>query len=509
MHSLSSTRGRPTTWWGQWTRWAVPALTVLILYSGCGSKGPGANNDGSIGTDTPIGGDTGSPPDATSSDVPHTTCGTFGQACVNGGGCCSGICGPNSTCEANPVACTPAGSSCAANSDCCTTSCVNGFCADRQCTSDGKSCTSAGACCSGTCTAGKCAALNPACSTVGNACTSGVACCSKLCKSGHCANPSFCVQSGDACSQGSECCSGTCTVASGHTVGTCGAIPTGSTYCSQGVDGVLCDDCTGCCSRLCAPYGPTGVKVCQPAQGCRVNGDLCRKTEDCCGGGNSGLPGDGNVTCQKANPNDEIGICRNPMSCNPEGNVCHFLNYACGSSSARNDCCGAVGNSGVCKLDSLGVPRCYGLGDQCRMPGQSCAYSGDCCNNVPCVPNAQGQLTCAQPGPDGGPACIPSGGNCTTTADCCVGTTCVIPVGSDSGKCETVGPPPADGGIPSADGGSDGGAPPPVCAQFGQACSSSQPCCSLLTCYENNTNPQQPCPAGSTNCACSILRPQG
>ena len=91
---------------------------------------------------------------------------------------------------------------------------------------------------------------------------------------------------------------------------------------------MLCDDCNGCCSRLCAPYGPTGVKVCQPAQGCRVNGDLCRQNEDCCGGGNSGLPGDGNVTCQKANASDEIGICRNPQSCNPEGNVCHFRNYA-------------------------------------------------------------------------------------------------------------------------------------------------------------------------------------
>ena len=31
----------------------------------------------------------------------------------------------------------------------------------------------------------------------------------------------------------------------------------------------------GCCSRACAPWGPTGALVCQPASGCHVNGDLC------------------------------------------------------------------------------------------------------------------------------------------------------------------------------------------------------------------------------------------
>jgi hypothetical protein len=78
-----------------------------------------------------------------------------------------------------------------------------------------------------------------------------------------------------------------------------------------------------------------------------VNGDLCRKDGDCCGAEGTGLPGDGNVTCDKS-AGGEVGICRNPMSCNPQGDVCHYQNYQCSISSARNDCCAGVGNSGVC-----------------------------------------------------------------------------------------------------------------------------------------------------------------
>ena len=81
-------------------------------------------------------------------------------------------------------------------------------------------------------------------------------------------------------------------------------------------------------------------------------------------------------TCSMANvtncPTPAPSTCHN--SCQPEGDVCHYKNYStCGNSSARNDCCGAPGNSGVCKLDVLGVPRCYGLGTMCVMAGNNCS----------------------------------------------------------------------------------------------------------------------------------------
>src|SRR5262249_46640386 len=150
------------------------------------------------------------------------------------------------------------------------------------------------------------------------------------------------------------------------------------------IDGTTCNTCGDCCSALCAVYQPTGVKICQPAEGCRVDGDTCHTATDCCGGPGTGLPGDGNVMCLKGNPTDARGICRNPMACNTGGNTCHFKNYACGNSSKRDDCCSAPGNSGLCQLDINGVPRCIGIGSACKMVGDTCAFSGDCCNGDPC-----------------------------------------------------------------------------------------------------------------------------
>ena len=81
---------------------------------------------------------------------------------------------------------------------------------------------------------------------------------------------------GRAARPGSDCCTGTCTVAAGATLGTCGANPpSGPANCGV-VDGQLCGGtasdggvvrndaglpaCGGpCCSRACAPWGPTGV----------------------------------------------------------------------------------------------------------------------------------------------------------------------------------------------------------------------------------------------------------
>jgi hypothetical protein len=187
------------------------------------------------------------------------------------------------------------------------------------------------------------------------------------------------------------------------------------------------------------------VFVCQPASGCHVNGDLCREDTDCCGGDpTNGLPGAGNVECQKES-GAALGICRNPMSCSPQGNVCHYKDYTCGGSSSRNNCCAGVGNSGVCQLDGLGVPRCNGLGTDCRDPGETCASADDCCNGVPCVPDANGILHC------GSTSCRQTGNSCTINADCCTGNLCIRPVGSTQGTCGAV-TPPGTGGAPGSGG---------------------------------------------------------
>jgi hypothetical protein len=299
------------------------------------------------------------------------------------------------------------------------------------------------------------------------------------------------------CSRGADCCSASCNIPMGATLGVCAEPPSGSSNCSGALDGTVCNGCGSCCSRLCAPFGATGVSVCQPASGCHPNGGLCREDQDCCGATGTGLPGDGNVRCQK-DSGAAIGICRNPTGCNPQGNVCHYKNYTCSISSSRNDCCAAPGNSGVCQLDRLGVPRCNGLGDMCRAAGETCASADDCCDDLPCVGDAMGVLHCSTT------SCVPSGGSCTITGDCCRGSSCVTTPGSVRGTCSTPPAPPmtsggsggsAAGAGAGGTGGSGeagasgtgetapaGGSAAPSCAQYGQQCGTTGDCCAGTTC---------------------------
>lgn len=423
------------------------------------------------------------------------SCLTVGSSCHGGPDCCSGVCDPNTGCVSAVTTCAGAGNACAVASDCCSLSCVGGKCSTDQCVSDGQACTTNDQCCGGNCGADKtCTALNSKCSTAGNECASNGDCCSGLCDAGkHCAlSASFCIQPGDSCGRDSDCCTATCTIAAGHTVGSCAAPPTGPSYCTK-VDGMLCGGCGDCCSRLCAP-GPGGVDICQPASGCHVTGDLCLKDTDCCGGDKtSGLPGAGNGSCH-IEAGAKIGICTNPVNgggnaCNPEGNVCHYLadpGYACTSSSARSDCCGPeTPKAQMCKLDSLGVPRCFAGGD-CHKASDVCAAAADCCNNAPCVPDDTGALHCAAV------ACIPTGGGCTINGDCCPGGICNRPVGSTVGSCATTTTPPTGGSGGASSGGSGGSAPtagtagtagtPGTCALYGQICAQDGDCCDGIPC---------------------------
>lgn len=447
---------------------------------------------------------------ATTSETTGTTGGSGGKGTTASTSSTGGHAGSGGS-----AACLSLGAVCGDTSDCCSGVCSGGICNLPACTSDGDACGSDAACCSGICQSGACVPLNTTCKTLNNACTTDAECCSGLCSGGLCKVSSFCGQTGDICDKGTDCCGGLCNITSdagvGH--GTCGAAPTGSANCSL-TDGMLCagvgitDDagtpsCGGaCCSRLCAPYGPTGVFVCQPASGCHVVGDLCTKDGDCCG--SAGLPGgSGNpVTCDITAP-AVVGVCRNPMGCKPDGNVCKLATMSCNASC---DCCsGNCNNQDTCKLDSVGIPRCAAA--QCVGPGEACATSANCCNGLPCVPNPQDGGT--PPFICFGSSCVPACGPCAIDADCCVGTSCVVPIGSTQGTC---GPcnPGLDGGT---DGGMDGGPMDggptdsgtvdsgPQCALYGQQCTTNGDCCNDVPCNGANG----PCGAGVTGCTCHTI----
>jgi hypothetical protein len=441
-------------------------------------------------------------------------CGPTGQACTNSSECCTGMCNGQvcvlAMCGADGAPCTNAG-------DCCNLNCQsNKTCGTAQCVSDGTACTPAGApCCSTMCVNGTCQALNNSCKTAGNACANNTECCSQQCDmtSHVCASPSavsFCTQVGDICFHDADCCTGVCTIASGATAGTC-AQPPSATACK--VDGTVCNGCTGCCSSFCAPFGLGTTKVCQPASGCHVQGDLCHTDSDCCGGDPSQIgvvPGGGLVRCIADPMFPQIGVCSSPnpgncpagqscgSACVPEGDVCHFKNIGgCSVNAIRNDCCNATGNKGQCKLDSLGIPRCYGL-TACVMAPGACASSADCCGGVPCLPDSNGSLHC------GTASCVPQNGVCTTTADCCTGFQCVVPPGSLKGSCIVpFMPPPPDGGMPP----DMAGNPPPMCALFGQACggASNTPCCTNEGTCLGPYPASMACQPGETDCTCASI----
>jgi hypothetical protein len=453
--------------------WCVAAAVLVVpgvAFVACGGSSSN-NNGGGGGADAGLGGD-GALSDA------HLVPEVFGG-------------GPGTG------ACLQLGASCKTNGDCCSSDCVSGFCNYPSCQSDNLPCTASGQCCSQTCGSnGTCTPLSATCATIGNACTTGAQCCSGLCSGGTCQSSSFCVQPGDACATNADCCTGACTIASGQTIGTCaGTPPSGAANCGL-VDGQLCGGTTAdggvayldsglptcggpCCSRACAPWGPTGVLVCQPASGCHPVGDLCTTDTDCCGA--TGLPGGSGkpVTCDLSG-GGPVGICRLPQGCKPNGDVCKLQTMSCNSSC---DCCaGNCETMDTCKQDNMGVPRCTGV--QCVGPGASCASSADCCNGTPCVPNPGGNppyVCYAQ-------ACVPKCGSCTNNADCCPGTACDIPQGSTQGTCgpcgggapPDAGPPPADGGTIVPDGGAS--YPDAGCALYGQVCTTSADCCYGIPC---------------------------
>ena len=419
---------------------------------------------------TPDGSQDGTLPDGGGGDG----AGGDGANTGDGGGCLVG-------CDSGT--CTPLGAACTISSDCCSGDCNGGSCQPAPCTSDNQKCTTSAQCCSGTCgTGGTCTPLNTTCKTLGNACTSGTECCSTYCHSGICSQPSYCGQAGDICATGADCCGGVCTKSPTATYGTCAQPPQGGAQCSA-IDGVVCAGTTAdggisyidsglpacggaCCSRDCAPWGPTQVLICQPASGCKPVGDICYKNDDCCGG--SG-PSPTQV-CQTV-ADGGPGTCHNPTGCKPNGDICRLQSMSC---NATDNCCsGNVQNYDTCHQDSLGVPRCSYAGDAGCIPLGSdagCSSSADCCNLDPCVPNGDAGYTC-YPGP-----CVPVKGPCTNDGDCCVGGHCYIPGGQTTGSCAPNNP---DAGVTDSGTPADAG-----CALYGQTCTTSSDCCNGIPCTD-------------------------
>ncbi len=492
-----------------------------------GDSGTGASNGSGGNTVTcTLQGDSCSDSDECCSgicdDNDTCTCSSAGKDCLEGADCCSGQCNPTTnTCAQVLGVCSQDDTPCTDATECCTLSCVDGLCGSEACTLDTETCTSDDQCCSGNCSdEGACLPLADPnvtqCNSAGNSCSANGDCCSGLCDTdaGTCLlGASYCVQRFDACSSDAQCCGGSCVMGDGL-LGYCDLVSAGM---NNGTDcgglannglfaGSVCDgDCKVCCSKTCAPYGPSGVSICQPAGGCRISGELCREDNDCCGGEDGGTG-----FCRKENPDDLIGQCKY-TSCAPDGALCavnkanaHLL--ACGESPATNDgqkCCGKATADGPmddpCSPDPLLIPRCDGIIVDCDandggQEGDRCATSQDCCDGRSCLQGESGDFVCSGSGVDG---CQPAGEACSATADCCVGSLCIIEPGQGSGVCGTPDSPPVDGsggaggttgsgGSNSGSGGSDssgsgGSGSTDVCAAFGQSCKVYD-CCNGIPC---------------------------
>ena len=273
----------------------------------------------------------------------------------------------------------------------------------------------------------------------------------------------------------------------------------GAGACSH--DGTLCNgDCGACCSKVCAPWAQTGVKICQPGLGCKILNSLCTSSAECCGSDS------GAVSCNPVTgPTDiSIGVCAQNHGNQVPGGICRLTGGpAC--TNAQSDCaCPVDPKVQCCAFDRLGLPRCLGTGscgadggtgtgifngtdpNCCRKPGDTCATSAECCNLIPCVPDSTGTYCCAgNPPNDAGVVCVPSGGTCSATGDCCVGYVCNIAPGAPSGTCGTP-PNPTDGG---------------TCAYPGQNCGTTTPCCGGSSCMYAPTNTA--C-SGQNNCTCEV-----
>ncbi|MDP1825537.1 MAG: hypothetical protein Q8L48_19920 [Archangium sp.] len=434
-----------------------------------GAAGGGVGGGTGMGGGTGTGGGNGQLPDA-------GMCVAAGDPCSTTEPCCSGQCA-GAVCTSSTF-CRDPGGACTLDTDCCNNNCVSGQCATAACVATGQACQAPDECCTGVCNANTCAAITGGgqCKVLGDSCGTAVDggiggnCCSSLCRSGVCAKAYYCQPNGDRCGSDAECCGRACSVDDGG-VGFCEDITGGGGGgCTQ--EGNPCAGGSNCCSRTCFDPG-SGATVCLPAGGCRLTGTSCSGDDACCGGG---VNPNGTVQCAD-------GRCDNGQSCNGVGNICGLAKLPDGGSvmiNASQNCCN--GMKEVCKLDSSGIPRCYGgssgscptgyTGDPgcCIAMGDVCQFRDQCCSDALCLPGDGGVLRCQTP------SCTPLGGTCAMDANCCGGALCL------GGVCRPFEEGPGDAGT-LPDGGavdagvSDGGG---LCRANGLGCAFSADCCSQI-----------------------------
>ncbi len=420
------------------------------------------------------------PPDETDGGVidvpdsgPGSQCLPQGAPCSRDPGaqcCATGVCGEDNRCPEPNQLCRSAGEACALGGDCCTNICEGGKCASNACRDVGQSCTGAEQCCTKTCTNGTCGDIpgsTSACKVLGQACGGDADCCSTNCQAGVCVRAYSCKAYGDVCQTNTECCGNACSASAGG-VGRCEFVTGGGGGgCRQ--DGNPCSDGSTCCSRTCVDLG-YGATVCQPVGGCKLTGNFCTSNDSCCGGG---VNPNGSVMCSG-------GRCDNGQACNGVGNICGAGRLPDGGVTdinASQNCCD--GKKEVCKVDSSGVPRCFGGGSNqcptgytgeapcCINDGATCQFSDQCCGGALCLPAGNGTLTCQRP------TCAPVGAPCEPGAGstCCAGTECLA-TGEIGFACQTRPPPTStDGGTGTPDAG-------PVCRANEASCTSPSQCCS-------------------------------
>jgi hypothetical protein len=268
-------------------------------------------------------------------------------------------------------------------------------------------------------------------------------------------------------------------------------------------DGNPCSSGTGCCSRTCADFG-SGTTICAAVGGCRLTGNPCLSTGQCCGG----APAQGGVTCDPG-----TSRCDNGTSCNGSGNICGAPVLPDGGKiNASQNCCD--GMKDVCKLDTSGVPRCFGgktgqcptgytgTAPCCIAAGNACDFKDQCCNGAPCLPNTDGGpgLVCAPPQTCRvlGTLCNPAQQDGGLSERCCAGNSC-LPASGGNFVCQ---PSTTDGGsmclpnnsvcissLQCCSGTCDGQEgmpftcrPPRQCSAQSGPCTAAADCCSGLTC---------------------------
>jgi hypothetical protein len=454
----------------RWMMLSALMLAFSVVGCDCGGDPPvtppddtDAGTDGGV-TDPPDGGQ----------------CLSQGSGCTANVQCCTGVCGADGLCDEPNQLCRSAGEACGVGGDCCTNICRGGTCASSQCLDVGGACTSPEDCCTKTCTGGTCAEIpgsSSQCKVLGQACTQAADCCSTNCQGGVCARAYSCKAYNDVCQSNAECCGGACSATDGG-AGRCLFITGGGGGgCRQ--DGNPCSDGSTCCSRTCVDLG-YGAKVCQPVGGCKLTGNFCTDDDNCCGGG---VNPNGSVMCAG-------GRCDNGQSCNGVGNICGAGRLPDGGTTdinASQNCCD--GRKEVCKVDSSGVPRCFGGGSTtcptgytgtepcCIADNAVCQFSDQCCNGALCLPSdTPGVLKCQRP------TCSPLGTTCTRGADggsgCCLGTECLA-VDELSSACQVRRPPTGtDGGTGGTDGGTGGTDGGTTCRANETSCTSPAQCCS-------------------------------